>query len=106
MPAKRYVIKSDLKRVDRVREERIDYSDIPELDDDVFKQPLVEWPPRKETITIRVDADVLDWFKSEGSGYQTRMNRVLRHYMQASDRSHLQKTTTRRRSKLRGAKRR
>ena len=86
MPAKRRVIKSGLKKVDRAREERIDYSDIPELDDSVFAQPLVEWPPKKETITMRVDADVLDWFRGQGSGYQTRINRVLRHYMEVTGR--------------------
>jgi uncharacterized protein (DUF4415 family) len=86
MPAKRRVIKSDLKKVDRAREEQIDYSDIPELDDAVFAQPLLEWPPKKETITMRVDSDVLGWFKRQGSGYQTRMNRVLRHYMEVTGR--------------------
>jgi len=81
MPGKERAIKSDLTRVDRTRDEQIDYSDIPEVDDQVFAQPLIEWPPKKEPITIRVDADVLDWFKRQGRGYQTRINRVLRRYM-------------------------
>ena len=38
-------------------------------------------PPPKEAISIRVDQDVLDWFRSLGRGYQTRMNMVLRGYM-------------------------
>jgi uncharacterized protein (DUF4415 family) len=80
MPAKERAIKSDLARVDKLRDEDIDYSDISELDDEVFAQPLVEWP-RKAPITIRVDADVLDWFKQQGRGYQTRINQVLRRYM-------------------------
>jgi uncharacterized protein (DUF4415 family) len=84
MRVKRSGTKSDLKKVDRVREEQIDYSEIPELDDAVFAQPLVEWPPKKETITMRVDSDVLGWFKQQGSGYQTRMNLVLRHYMEVT----------------------
>jgi hypothetical protein len=46
----------DLTRVDGLRED-IDYGDAPELDDDVVAQPLVPWPPKKEPITIRVDAD-------------------------------------------------
>ena len=106
MPARRDVIKSGLKRVDKVREAQIDYSDIPELDDKVFEQPLVEWPPRKETITIRVDADVLDWFRREGSGYQTRINRVLRHYVQASDPGIAKTKSQRRTPKPPSAKRR
>jgi uncharacterized protein (DUF4415 family) len=39
-------------------------------------------PPRKKAISIRVDEDVLDYFKSEGDGYQRRINAVLRSYMQ------------------------
>jgi len=39
-------------------------------------------PPKKKAISIRVDEDVLDFFKNEGAGYQRRMNAVLRSYMQ------------------------
>ena len=81
MPAKEPVIKSDLDRIDKLRDEDIDYSDIPELSDEVFAKPLAPWPPKKETVTIRVDSDVLGWFKRQGTGYQTRMNQVLRRYM-------------------------
>ena len=81
MPAKEHAIKSDLARIDKLRDEDIDYGDIPELDAAIFGQPLVPWPPKKETITIRVDADVLGWFRRQGRGYQTRMNQVLRRYM-------------------------
>ena len=38
---------------------------------------------RKKSITMRVDEDVLEWYKSLGKGYQTRINRVLRSYMEA-----------------------
>ena len=37
--------------------------------------------PRKERVSLRVDTEVVDWFKSKGPGYQTRMNRVLRTVM-------------------------
>jgi uncharacterized protein (DUF4415 family) len=40
-------------------------------------------PPRKRGVHIRLDADVVDWFKSQGPGYQTRMNAVLRAFMGA-----------------------
>lgn len=40
-------------------------------------------PSRKQTITIRLDADVLDWFRRQGRGYQTRINKLLRSYMEA-----------------------
>ena len=39
-------------------------------------------PPKKKAISIRVDEDVLDYFKKEGAGYQRRINAVLRSYMQ------------------------
>lgn len=41
-------------------------------------------PPRKEAISLRLDADVLDWFRARGPGYQTRINAVLRAYMEAA----------------------
>ncbi|MBZ5537849.1 MAG: BrnA antitoxin family protein [Acidobacteriia bacterium] len=47
----------------------------------------VAWPsplvPRKQQLTLRIDADVLSWFPLQGSGYQTRINQLLRTYMQA-----------------------
>jgi uncharacterized protein (DUF4415 family) len=68
MPAKERAIKSDLAKVEKIRDEDIDYSDIPELDDYVFAQLLVPWPPKKETITIRVDSDVLGGSSGRGAG--------------------------------------
>lgn len=63
----------------------IDTSDIPELDDDFFRQAELRLPA-KQTVTIRLDADVLAWFKDQGSGYQTRINQLLRQYMLAQQR--------------------
>jgi len=40
--------------------------------------------PRKASISLRIDADVLDWFKAQGAGYQTRINAVLRAYRDAA----------------------
>jgi uncharacterized protein (DUF4415 family) len=51
------------------------------LDFDWSKAVLVI-PPKKKAISIRVDEDVLDYFKEEGAGYQRRMNAVLRSYME------------------------
>lgn len=105
MPAKERAIKSDLARVDRVRDEDIDFSEIPELADEVFAQPLVPWPPKKQTITIRVDADVLGWFKRQGSGYQTRMNQVLRRYVDVAGQQARPVARGRRRTSLRPGRR-
>ena len=82
MPARRRAIASDLQRVDATADEAIDYEDSPPLDESFFTRPLVDWPPDKETITIRLDADVLAWFRRHGRGYQTRINRVLRLFVQ------------------------
>jgi uncharacterized protein (DUF4415 family) len=46
-------------------------------------RPESRWNrPRKQQISLRVDREVVDWFKSKGSGYQTRINRILRRVMQ------------------------
>ncbi len=76
-------IKSDLARIDRMREADIDYSDIPPLDKTFLKKATAAWPPAKRQLTIRLDADVLDWLKGHGRGYQTRINRILRVVMES-----------------------
>lgn len=76
-------IGSDLRRVDALRDEDIDYSDIPELDAEFFRQAQVVVPPRKQQLTIRLDTDVLAWLKSHGKGYQSRINAILRAYYDA-----------------------
>ncbi|MCB2263827.1 MAG: BrnA antitoxin family protein [Candidatus Thiosymbion ectosymbiont of Robbea hypermnestra] len=75
--------KSDLARLDAMRDQDIDYSDIPELDEGFFEKAAVHWPPRKKQLTIRLDGDVLDWLKRQGRGYQTRINAILRAYYEA-----------------------
>jgi len=62
----------------------IDYSDIPPLGDEFFVKAAASWPPAKHQLTIRLDADVLDWLKSNGKGYQTRINRILRAAMDST----------------------
>lgn len=75
---------SDLRRLDRMTDADIDYSDIPKMDDEFFKNAkVVNWPPVKTQLTIRLDADVLDWLKSHGRGDQTRINHILRVAMES-----------------------
>ena len=76
-------IKSDLARIDRMRDRDIDYSDIPPLDKSFLKKATTAWPPVKKQLTIRLDADVLQWLKGHGKGYQTRINRILRVVMES-----------------------
>jgi uncharacterized protein (DUF4415 family) len=62
---------------------RLSILHIPELDEAFFKE--AEWrPPIKQPVTIRLDVDVLEWFRSQGPGYQTRINPLLRRYMEVS----------------------
>jgi uncharacterized protein (DUF4415 family) len=61
----------------------IDYSDIPPLGDEFFRKATAEWPPAKQQLTILLDADVLNWLKGKGRGYQTRINRILRAAMES-----------------------
>ena len=76
-------IKSDLARLDRMRDAEIEYSEIPPLDKSFLKKATTAWPPVKKQLTIRLDADVLDWIKGHGRGYQTRINRILRVVMES-----------------------
>jgi uncharacterized protein (DUF4415 family) len=66
-----------------MRDADIDYSDIPPLDGKFLKKATTPWPPAKRQLTIRLDADVLDWLKGQGKGYQTRINRILRVVMES-----------------------
>ena len=69
-----------------MRDADIDYSDIPPLDKSFLKKATVAWPPVKKQLTIRLDADVLDWLKGHGKGYETRINRILRVVMESQPR--------------------
>lgn len=80
-------IKSDLKRIDAQQDKDIDYSDIPELDENFFKKARVTVPPGKKQLTLRLDADVLAWLKGQGRGYQSRINAILRAYYEANKES-------------------
>lgn len=64
-------------------DEDIDYSDIPELDENFFKNARIVVPPGKKQLTLRLDADVLEWMKAQGKGYQSRINAILRAYYEA-----------------------
>lgn len=83
MNAKRKSIMSNLKKLDKMKDSDIDYSDIPALDESFFTRNTVELPKPKDSITLRVDHDVLEWFKKQGKGYQTKMNAILKSYVKA-----------------------
>jgi uncharacterized protein (DUF4415 family) len=74
-----------------MKDEDIDLSDLPEIPPEKFAQALVRrgLKPvvRKSQITLRIDADVLEWFREKGTGYQSQMNAVLRAYKDAHEKS-------------------
>ena len=73
-----------LAHVDAIKDEAIDYSDIPEVTDFSRFRPWEErrmFKPIKVAVTCKLDADVVAWLKQAGKGYQTRMNSILRQAM-------------------------
>jgi uncharacterized protein (DUF4415 family) len=70
-------------KIDTLKDSEIDFSDIPELGKAFFKRATLRLPEPKTAVTIRLDRQVLDWFKAKGPGYQTRINALLRAYMEA-----------------------
>jgi len=72
-------------------DEDIDFSDIPKITPEMFARGVLRRnfkpiPPKKQ-LTLRVDSDVVEWYKKQGPGYQTRINSLLRAYMKEHERS-------------------
>jgi uncharacterized protein (DUF4415 family) len=78
---------TDWKHVEALEDAEIDLSEIPEMPAEMFARAIVRRGlkpvSRKAQLTLRVDSDVLDWFKKQGQGYQTKINALLRAYMEA-----------------------
>lgn len=66
-----------------VPDSEIDFSDIPDITAEEIEALMAL--PAKQSISIRLDEDVLEWLKSYGPGYQTRINMLLRALMEKSD---------------------
>jgi uncharacterized protein (DUF4415 family) len=73
--------KRDIAVIAAMRDEDIDLSDMPEVVDWSKAEMGKFCRPPKKAVTIRLDADVLEWLKGYGEGYQTRVNLLLRHAM-------------------------
>jgi uncharacterized protein (DUF4415 family) len=81
--------RADLARVRAMSEDEVRDTSPPELADipeDFWDEAEMIEPQTKEAISLRVDQDVLEWFRSAGPRYQSRMNTVLRSYMTAVER--------------------
>ena len=74
-------LRAEVAALEAMPDDQIDTSDIPELTD--HAEPTYTglfYRAGKKSVTIRLDADMIDWFKSQGPGWQTKMNWVLRLY--------------------------
>ena len=71
-------------RLDAITDDKIDLSDIPEMGDVAWARPgVLVSADNKEQITLRIDADVVKYFRGTGRRYQTRINQALRMFMEA-----------------------
>jgi len=80
---------TDWEHLDAMQDSEIDLSDCPEVTPEQFAEAVVRRggltsKPNKEQVTLRIDKDVLDWFKTQGKGYQTQINALLKAYMEAN----------------------
>ena len=77
---------TDYERLAAMTDEDIDFSETPEVPPEMFARGIVRrgLKPviRKKQLTLRMDSDVIDWFKKQGQGYQTKINSLLRAYME------------------------
>jgi len=79
---------TDWQKVDQLTDEALAAEiaadpDDPANDPTFWRRAKLVYPCPKERITVRLDADMLDWFRAKGKGYQTRINAVLRAYFEA-----------------------
>jgi|TARA_R110002049_G_scaffold37728_5_gene118192 uncharacterized protein (DUF4415 family) len=76
----------ELAALDVMGDEDIDLSEVPEANDWSGAERGKFYRPLKEQVTLRLDADVLHWFRQSGRGYQTRINAALRRFVEDDDR--------------------
>ncbi|MGF1453845.1 MAG: BrnA antitoxin family protein [Alphaproteobacteria bacterium] len=77
------ISKRRLAEIEAIPDDAIDTSDIPEMDASFFETARLVMPSGqpKKAISMRIDEDVLEWFRAQGKGHLTRMSAVLRAYM-------------------------
>ena len=85
---KRYDRPLRAEELAKLQDSDIDTTEMPPLDETFWRDARVVMPPArpKKQLTLRLDTDIFDWFKSTGAGYQTRINAVLRAYVETRNR--------------------
>lgn len=81
--------RTNWEQVDSIKDKDIDFSDLPKVSAEQFARAIVRKklkPVAKKTqITLRLDTDVLNWFRAQGKGYQTNINNLLKAYVEANE---------------------
>lgn len=77
----KHIREKSTKELVEISEDAIDYSDIPPLTKEFWKRAKVRIPSPKQLISVRLDDDIVKWFKGQGKGYQSYMNAVLRSFV-------------------------
>jgi uncharacterized protein (DUF4415 family) len=84
---------SDWRKADQLAGKALDAAILDDADEGAehldldWSKAIIGLPPRKEMVNMRLDREVLDWFRSGGKGYQSRINAVLRGYVQSRGRA-------------------
>ncbi len=78
------ISRTDWEALDTMTDEEIDYSDIPPLTDEFFENATLRIPAAQARNLIQLDADVMAWFREQGSEYRNTINSVLRRYIESS----------------------
>jgi uncharacterized protein (DUF4415 family) len=73
----------ELAKLSALPDSEIDYSDIPPMTEKFWRNAVRNpfYRPRKQQVTLRIDADILAWLRQQGKGYQSRLNSLLRTAM-------------------------
>jgi len=89
---------TDWKKIDAMEDEDINLSELPEVSPEQFAKAVVRKGLKpvqgKTQITLRLDTDVLNWFKAQGQGYQTNINALLKAYKDANQNQSLTKKSS------------
>jgi len=75
-------LQSELEALAALQDSEIDSTDMPPITDWSNTVRGAFYRPIKRPLSLRVDADIIDWFQRQGQGYQTRMNSALREYVE------------------------
>ena len=81
------ISKERLEQIEAIPDKEIDYTEIPETDEAFWEKAELRMPQPKKGVYLRLDQDLLDWLKRQGPGYQTRINAILRSYMETHKRN-------------------